>query len=174
MTILSLDCSTSCTGYAIFKERDLIQKGTISASSKDYIERIKTMIKHIKQLLLDYESLNIEKIIIEDVRPDTEGTAKSSHTNKTLMYLQAALTFMIHDELPNISIEYVYPSEWRKNVGIHTGRGIKREELKKEDIKMANSIFGLNTSSDDLADACLIGWSYIVSQNKTGFGCWGF
>ena len=60
-------------------------------------------------------------------------------------------------------------SHWRKQVGIKTGRGIARAQLKPLDIAKANELFNLNTKNDDLADAVLIGQAYINEFNKDEF-----
>ena len=52
------------------------------------------------------------------------------------------------------------PNSWRSKIGIKTGKGIKREELKQKDIEFVEKTFGI-TVNDDIADACGIAWSYI-------------
>lgn len=172
MNILSLDCSTKSTGYAFFNDFNLIDYGVITANHKSPYERIKVIVKSLKNIieLKQNSNFQIDKIVIEEVRPDTEQTEKSRHTNKILTYLQAAIAFMLNDDFPQISLDYLYPSEWRKAVGIKTGRGIKRQELKQEDIKEANSLFHLETSNDDIADACLIGYGYQRIKNVVSWG----
>ena len=62
-------------------------------------------------------------------------------------------------------------SHWRKQVGIKTGRGITRAQLKPLDIAKANELFKQNKKNDDLADAILIGWSYIL-ENEINECAW--
>ena len=76
------------------------------------------------------------------------------------MYLQAGITFLLHENFPHIEVEYVYPSEWRASCGIRNGRGIKRESLKEEDINFVKQNYGI-TVNDDVADAIGIGHAYV-------------
>lgn len=168
MFILSLDCSTKSTGYALFNEKGILKEyGLFIATEKDPILRIKNITKKIQDYLTkkQEEKILVDKIIVEEVRPTNENEGiKNAHTTKILFFLQAALNFMLHDNFKSINIEYLYPSQWRKSVGIKTGKGILRQELKQQDIKTANEMFSLNLSSDDIADAILIGKSYFVKN----------
>ena len=159
MKILSLDLSTKSTGYAVSEDNLLVVYGCIKASSTDVINRIQKIIKEINNVLLKHS--NIKKIIVEEVRPENgQKGVGNLRTHKVLMWLQAALEFLIHDNFASISIEYLYPSEWRKVCGIQTGRGIMREKLKQADIDFVKKIYNIE-DNDDIADAIGIGHSYI-------------
>lgn len=106
MNILSIDASTKSTGLAIFIEKELKEYKCITSASTDLIKRIYIMRDGIKEVLDKYK---IDKIILEEVRPESPGCANPK-TAKALMYLQAAIEFLIHDNFKNITIEYVYPS----------------------------------------------------------------
>ena len=114
----------------------------------------------------------IDKIIVEEVRPDCGSSNVQTH--KALMYLQAALEFLIHDDFnKKIDIEYIYPSSWRAKCGIKNGRGIHRETLKQADIRFVKEKFNIETD-DDTADAIAIGYSYFVeSTEKSEMMDWG-
>jgi Holliday junction resolvasome RuvABC endonuclease subunit len=155
MKILSLDASTKSSGYAIFNEQKLESYGCITASSTDLIKRINKMITELEQILIKEK---VDKIILEEVRP--EQGLQNIKTHKALMYLQAAIAFLIHERFNTIEVEYTYPNEWRAACGIHTGRGIKRETLKSADIKFVKENFGI-TVNDDEADAIGIGYAYV-------------
>lgn len=158
-TILSLDLSSKSTGWSIFEDTKLIKSGVITASSRDVIARILKITREIKQILDEFPHINL--IIAEEVRPE-EDTQKipNSHVYKVLMWLQAAIIFLIHEHYPKVQIEYVYPSEWRKACGIQTGRGIKRESLKTADIQFVKETYGIS-ANDDEADAIGIGHAYV-------------
>ena len=159
MKILSVDLSTKSTGYAVFEDNILVDYGCIKASSTDVINRIQKIIKEINNVLLKHS--NIKKIIVEEVRPENgQKGVGNLRTHKVLMWLQAALEFLIHDNFASISIEYLYPSEWRKVCGIQTGRGIMREKLKQADIDFVKKIYNIEVN-DDIADTIGIGHSYI-------------
>lgn len=155
MKLLALDCSTKATGIALFNDKQYISSGVITSSSSDLIKRIHKMVDTIDQLVTD---LSIDAIVLEEVIPDH---AKNINTFRALMWLQAAIMIMLHDNHPSVQIEFVYPGEWRSVCGIHTGRGIKRETLKEADIKFANSTYSLSIQSDDEADAICIGHAFL-------------
>ena len=58
-------------------------------------------------------------------------------------------------------------SHWRSVVGIHTGRGIKRDELKQVSINLVKQKYNI-TVNDDQADGINIGLAYYM-QNATAF-----
>ena len=98
MNILSLDASTRSTGFAIFKDKELKEYGCITASSTDLVKRINKMITELNEILT--REIEIDKIILEEVRP--EQGLQNIKTHKALMYLQAAITFLIHERFSNI------------------------------------------------------------------------
>lgn len=154
MKILALDASTKSTGVALFNDNTLTKYACFTASSTDVIKRIKNIISDLSNFMSEN---TIDKIILEEVRPET-GINLSTY--RALMWLQAAINFMVHEHYPKVKIEYVYPNSWRAACGIRTGRGIKREELKKADIEFVKNTYNL-TVNDDIADAIGIGHSFI-------------
>lgn len=111
----------------------------------------------------------IDKIIVEEVRPDVG--ASNIQTHRALMWLQAALAFLVHDNFKIIEIEYIYPSSWRAKCGIKNGRGIKRETLKEADIRFVKDNYGIDVN-DDIADAIAIGHSQINESKDEGMIIW--
>lgn len=101
---------------------------------------------------------------MEEVIP-TQG--KNLQTYRVLMWLQAAINFLIHENYSRVKIEYLYPSEWRKVCNIKTGGGVHRETLKQEDINFVEKTFNIKVSGDDEADAIGIGFAYIKESIKT-------
>lgn len=161
--ILSLDLSTKSSGWAIFKEQELINYGCITSSSTDLIKRIHIMIDEIDRILQENE---ISKIIVEEVRPEDGYGVGNQKTHKALMYLQAALEFLIHDNYnKKVEIEYIFPSSWRAKCGIKNGRGIKRTSLKEADIAFVKENFNLDVN-DDEADAICIGFANFKNDDN--------
>lgn len=157
MKILSLDLSTKSSGWAIFENGMLMKSGCITSSSLDLIKRIKIMTTEIENILK--ENWPIDKIVAEEVRPEGTGYGVGNQkTHKALMYLQAAISFMLYDNFDKKEMELIYPSSWRAAIGIHTGRGIKRASLKEKDIQFVKENYNLNVN-DDEADAICIGYS---------------
>lgn len=159
MYLLALDCSTKATGVAIFKDKELIGQTCITASSNDLYKRIHKMVDSVLAIV---ESIGIDQIVMEEVIPDH---SKNTNTFKALMYLQALMHIELHDKYPQLKIELTYPNSWRAVCGIKNGRGIKRDQEKAEDIKFANATYGLDLTSDDIADAICIGHAYLHPKN---------
>lgn len=158
MNICSLDLSSKASGYAIIKDRTLIDSGVVTATGTDAIERIKKMSAGIASILEKHQDIDV--LVLEEVRPsDENGNRKNLHTHKILMYVQAAMVFLMHELYPEVQIEYMYPSEWRAECGIRNGRGVFREEQKRLDIEFVKNLFGLDVG-DDEADAIGIGVAY--------------
>ena len=156
--ILSLDCSTKSTGWAIYNsKKQLIDYGCITASSTDLIKRINKMVHGLDEVCKKYK--DIDTIVMEEVRPYI-GHTSNPKTWKALMWLQAANNFYIHSQLKDTKIVYLYPSEWRRICGIKNGRGIKRAAAKEMDIKFVEETFNI-TVNDDIADAIGIGYAYL-------------
>ena len=162
MIILSLDLSTKSSGWAVFEDKKLKEYGCITSSSTDLVKRIYIMRDGIKKILNKY---TIEKVVVEEVRPEGGFGVGNLQTHRALMWLQAAIGFLLHDEFKKTDIEYVYPSSWRAACGIQNGRGIKRTSLKELDIKFVKDNYGIEVN-DDIADAICIGHSLINKLNN--------
>lgn len=162
MYLLSLDLSTKSSGWAVFNDGNLVDYGCITASSTDLIKRIKKMTDELQISALNkYE---IGKVIVEEVRPEGGYGVGNQKTHKALMWLQAAVAFMLHDNYPTIELEYIYPSSWRASLGIKNGRGIKRQTLKEADVEFVKTKYRINVN-DDVADAICIGLAQYVQQD---------
>lgn len=162
--ILAIDASTKSTGIAIFDDRKLLHYDCFTAYSSDVINRIQVMVKRLDEVLTSY---SIDTIVIEEVRPD-QGE-QNSKTLKALLWLQAAIAFLLHDKHNKVKIEYIYPSEWRHDCGIKTGSGLRREQLKAADMQFVKDNYGIDVN-DDIADAICIGHSFLHSKKVINFG----
>lgn len=163
MKIMAIDASTKHSGFAFFEDGSLGKYGDIKASGNDVVNRIKKQVQEIDSML--EKELDTEKIILEEVRPSDTGMTQNIKTHRALMHLQAAIVFLIHEKYPNITIEYLYPSEWRSACGIHTGRGVRRESVKKRDIEFVKQRYLIDTN-DDIADAIGIGHAYFHKKEE--------
>lgn len=147
MNILALDLSTKSSGWCVGENQVLKSHGCITASSKDVVKRIVKMRDQIKQII---QKNNINKIIMQEVRPQY-----NSRTNKVLMWLQAAIVIAAHQINQKIQCEFMGASTWRAAIKIKQGRGIKRQLLKNQDIQYVYNKYGLKVN-DDQADAICI------------------
>lgn len=158
MKVLSLDLSTKSTGWCIFENQELIDYGLITASSTDVINRIQKITNSLRDIINKHSK--IDEVIMEEVRPQgTQYGVGNQHTQKVLMWLQASVVFMLHDDFKINEIKYLYPNEWRAACGIRTGKGIKRNSLKVADIEFIKENYNLQVN-DDIADAIGIGHAY--------------
>lgn len=162
MKILAIDASTKSCGIAVFDGKKLIHYDCFTNSSTILIKRIKSITKEIKEIIEKYE---IEKVVLEEVRPEDNKAYANIKTHRALMWLQASIAFAAYDVSSKISIDYLYPSEWRKICGIKNGRGIKRETLKIADKQFAKDKFNLDVN-DDIADAVGIGYAFTVGDSN--------
>ena len=162
MNILSLDLSTKSTGWAYFEENELKAHGCITASSTDLINRIQKIINELKKETAEFK---ISKVVVEEVRPEGGYGVGNLKTHRALMWLQAAVAFWIHDDMPSIDIDYIYPSSWRATLGIKNGRGIKRMTLKEADIEFVKNKYSIIVN-DDEADAICIGLAQYQAQDN--------
>ena len=147
MRILSLDLSTKSSGFAIGQDGSLEAHGCITASSRDVVKRI---IKMRDQLSKIIKNNKIDKIIMEEVRPEY-----NSHTNKVLMWLQAVIVVAAYEIDSSIEYQFIGASTWRAALKIKQGRGVKREALKPQDIQYVEDKYNI-TVNDDEADAICI------------------
>ncbi len=169
MAILALDLSTKSSGWACFDNGELTTHGCITSASTDLIKRIHIMTNGINDILQN--NINITKLVIEEVRPEGGYGVGNQKTHKALMYLQAAIEFLIHDNYPQIEIEYIYPSSWRATLGIKNGRGIKRTTLKEADITFVKNKYNIDVN-DDEADAICIGLAQFTKATSNELN-WG-
>lgn len=161
MNILFLDLSTKSTGYCISSDKkELLDYGLITASSTNNLNRVKSIQEEIKKLI---EKYNIKKIVAEDVHPETYGF---SDTSRLLMWLQGAVMLGAHELNENISsksLELMQASQWRKLLGIKTGRSVKRESLKQADIQYIKNTYNID-ANDDVCDAICLYSAYFITH----------
>lgn len=158
MNILSLDLSTQSTGWAVWSDSSLKAHGCIVKKSKDVIERIVWMRNQIISLIKIY---NIDKIIMEEVRPDY-----NNHTGKVLVWLQAAVGIAAYEIDSKIQYDFIGASEWRAALSMKQGRGIKRDQLKLQDIKYIKDNYNIEVNDDEADAICIYEGYYIKNNNE--------
>ena len=164
MKILFLDLSTHSTGWAVADQGgELLDYGCIQSDDKDLIKRIKIMSDGL--LKVSERHPEIKKIVAEEVRADY----KNAIVYKALNWCQGICLFRLYEKIPDIQFEFIQPSSWRSKIGIKTGRGVKRAEVKKADIAYVQEKYGIKVN-DDMADAICIKDSYFVT-NKNEKDC---
>ena len=162
MRYISLDCSTTAIGWAIFEEDKLVKYGRLipTVTGLEWQDRVHNLLPQLEDLLLKYKP---NKIYQEDVPFGGSGGALIL---TQLSYLKGAFSVI---ERECCSIEYLSVGSWRKNIGINSGKDQRRNAKKIKSIEKANELFNLNlpleftstgnykeNGSDDISDAILL------------------
>ena len=167
--ILSLDCSTTCVGWAVFEKDKLIKYGRIEPTVKglEWRDRVHNLLVQLEDLILQYKPTMIYQ---EDVPMGGSGGALIL---SQLNYLQGAFSVI---EQKYCDVEYISVSTWRKNIGINSGKDQRRDAKKIKSIEKANELFNINLpleftsggnykpcGSDDISDSILL---YASTRDK--------
>ena len=149
-TLLSLDTSTTSTGWAIFKDGEYQESGVIDdfKKVKNGYERLKLM---TKELLDSIGQLKPDIIVIE--KDVVFGNMKV--IDMLMKIIGAVYGFCLFN---GITYYEFAPSEWRKYVKLQAF-GRKRDEFKKASIKYIKDNLNMDVN-DDEADAICIGLAY--------------
>ena len=159
MILMSIDASTKATGVAIFNNKQLTFYKCITASDNNVYNRIDKITDELIDLALEY---HIDVVVLEDVVPD--DTHGNQQIFKMLMHLQGVIALKLNRIGLKIN-QYFVASNWSKTVGIKTGRGVYRDTLKKNSMKLVRDHYGVDVS-DDESDAICIGIAYLKQQDE--------
>lgn len=152
--LIALDESTTCTGYAVFDDSELIEHGTFSFKSKDVLERVSLIMEEIENLIDTYKPDNM---VIEDVQ-----ITMNAATAKSLLGLQFMIEVYAHRN--NISCETYRTTKWRKILGLSNSRALDRKAKKQETIDYVKNKYGIDVLKDDESDAIAIGTAYLLER----------
>lgn len=154
--LIALDESTTSTGYAIFKDKELIDYGAIVQKSKDknILERVSNIIDEIEDLLGYYEP---NDIVLENVQ-----ITMSAPTAKSLMGLQFIIELMAFRK--NIKCTTVRTAHWRKVLGLSNSPKINRAAKKQEAMDYVKNKYNIDEKIDDVTDAICIGECYLKEE----------
>lgn len=155
---LSLDVSTTGTGWAVFDSSTLVQSGVIKPKPKSFYERAKIMASELKTVQLralqKYDK-PFDDIVIE--KNSVMGP------NQQSMIKIGIVTGMILGHLVADEIYFVNVSTWRKYWKF-SYKDRSKKSMKQQAISTVASEFQKQVK-DDEADAILIG-SYFVNFGK--------
>lgn len=150
MRILAFDQSTQKTGWAVFDDGQLVESGVCDLhKEKDVNVRLQALWQYAIDLVQRWEP---NLVVAENVSLQNPNVKTIVELARVQGLLQAAAYSLPVAE----PVTYYMPATWRKAVGIQTGRGIKRADLKKAAIAMVSEQYHKQVS-DDEADAILIG-----------------
>lgn len=140
--ILSIDQSTSSSGFAIFTNKNLKKSGIFKPKG-ELFERIHYTKEYIRKLI---EDNNTDYVFLEDIQ-----FQRNQKTYKILANLQGVIIdLMVELKIP---FEVVPPSRWKawNQIG-----GKRRKEQKENTKRKCKEIFGREFHEDE-ADAICIG-----------------
>lgn len=147
--ILSIDQSTSKSGYAIFEDNKLRECGVIRPSKKlNENNMISVFLKIVKKV----EEEKPDIVLIEDVYMK-KGKIFNIQTHKTLSNLQGML--ISYFVLNHIVYEVIHPNTWKNKV-------VGKKQLSKADTQYFLKNKYLIDFKEDEADAICIGLCYLM------------
>lgn len=161
--ILSLDQSTTHTGWALFEKGALIDSGDFipNKSTESVDERISQTCDFLRKMI---EEKKPQVIILEGIQLQTSinGRKYSGLNNvktfQALAELRGALKQTIRQTDGTITVQTSAPSHWKSVVGI---KSHYRREQKQEAVRLVKSKFDLEVS-EDRADAICIGLAELI------------
>lgn len=148
----------SSTGYAVFKNEELIKYGKIQSKKNDFKDedsRLNYMCNIIENIIKEYK---VEKIICED--------QFTSINSKTILSLRKLIGGIMRTaDYNNIDVKYYYPSTWRKILNINKGKSNDKKlaaynYLLSYDINVGEFKATGVHKNDDIVDAICIGIAF--------------
>ena len=151
MKYLSIDSSTVCCGYAEYDDNKLVKYGNYKSKNKDVLERMYELVTALSSHFKENQVLVIEEPSFIRINPST---------SLKLNRLFGMILYEAH--IAGLTVISVNPKSWKQKM-LTTK---KRVEQKLEAIELSNKIFNINITSNDTADAILIGKYYIEKEES--------
>ncbi|HNR65169.1 MAG TPA: crossover junction endodeoxyribonuclease RuvC [Atribacterota bacterium] len=151
MKLLSLDLSTTSTGYAVFRDNQLESSGTIALRIKDWKERIKEIYQIVYHLILK------EKHPYEVIEVVTEKplSLQNGDTTIKLAKLHGLILSICFQE--KIELYEIDNQTWKKHIA---GAKASKEQTKKH----LEIFYQYKTETFDEADAIGVGLGWMAEQ----------
>ena len=144
MTVVGIDGSTTNTGISVMQDGKLIYYNLISIKDSDVFMRIRKMLIEIYKVLDQY--------VVDIICMEKAFTKTNIDTTMKLANLAGGV--IAYCALHNIEFKHPLASEWRKKIGIQTGR-VKRDALKEMAINVVKKEYHLDVN-DDVSEAILL------------------
>jgi Holliday junction resolvasome RuvABC endonuclease subunit len=159
--ILSLDQSTTATGWALFEEGKLKDFGIYKPSGErdQRIEETRMWLKSKIEELFAKEPIELT-LVLEDIQ--MQGNVE---TFKSLAHLQGVLInlgFQKKQEKELVDNVKYYSSEWKSTCNI---KGSKRKEQKENAQKYVLNTYGV-AAPEDVCDAICLGEHHLHKINS--------
>ncbi len=156
MKYVSIDASTTCSGWAVFNDGKYVDSGFIDLhKDKNQEHRVYEMTTQLGYVISANEP---DVVFIEDTMMSSNAA-----TLKLLASLGGAIKFFCYSN--NYEFESVMPSVWRAILGIQSAR-TKRAELKNKALNLVNEQLGL-LLEEDQAEACALGLAMCIKNGLT-------
>ena len=152
--LLSLDTSTSSTGWAVYVNGEYQESGYIKPDGDN------KLISMVCKLFSLIGMKNPDVIAAEEM-----VVTRNAKTARNLTMVLGALLGKCLDN--HIDWQTLRPTEWRKLIDPGK-KPRKREELKEWSKQKVKDLFDIDNVSDDVSDAILIGMAYINMFNGGG------
>lgn len=147
MKILAFDQATNITAWCLWNSKRPVKFDVIELNKDDPVDvRIALMSDAIRKLI--YKEMPT-LIAIEDV-----AYQRNAQVLIDLARLQGHIMRIAMDV--GVPVVIYKPSSWRKDVGIKSGRGVKRHELKEAAMALIKEKYGMEVP-EDIAEAICIG-----------------
>ena len=159
--VLSLDQSTTATGWALFRNGKIEDYGIYkpSGARDQRIEKTRTWVKEKIETLFEEENIEMH-LVLEDIQ--MQGNVE---TFKSLAHLQGVLINLGFQKLQEKeiteSVEY-YSSAWKSTCNI---KGRKRKEQKENAQKHVLVTYGIK-APEDVCDAICLGEHHLYKANS--------
>lgn len=153
---LSLDISTTATGWALFEGSDLVESGVLKHKSKSFFERGRFMANELR--IIQLRALQTYKGAFESIVVEKNSVMGP---NQQSMISIGIVTGIILGRLVADNVYFVNVSTWRKYWKF-SYKDRSKKSMKLQSVAKVSENFDLNVK-DDEADAVLIG-SYFVNK----------
>lgn len=139
MKYVSIDASTTCSGWSVFNNGKYIDSGFIDMhKDKDQEHRVYEMATQLGNII---SANKPDVVFIEDTMMKSNAA-----TLKLLASLGGAIKFFCYSE--NYKFQSIMPSTWRSILGIQD-KNAKRQELKNKALNLVNEQLGLLLEEDE-------------------------
>ena len=156
--LLALDQSSKITGWAYFKDGEIITHGKLSYNDTDIGDRLMKLRKDVKDLI---ELYDINEIVLEDIQ------LQGNVVNNVQTFKILAEVFGVLEELfTEIDIKYtaVLSTVWKSTLGI---KGKDRPAQKRAAQEYILNNYNIKATQDEIDSIC-IGLHHI----STSGGAW--
>ena len=180
--LLSLDISTSCTGYCLFDENVLVDIGHINLSKhKGMFVKVQEVKNRLAALS---ETYHISQVAVEENLQAFRPGLSSAKTLMTLAQFNGIIRWICHERL-SVPVHAINVNTARKSIGLKIDRKNKEKNTKQQvlewvasdipDIVWPTKILksGPNKGKEricneayDMADAYVIGKSFLIENLK--------